>query len=41
MYSSTKKSNESMSGTIASVTIVALVIILMWAGVFAIYMARV
>ncbi|WP_018933070.1 hypothetical protein [Gracilibacillus lacisalsi] len=41
MYSNTKKSKYSMSGTIASVTIVALVIILMWAGVFAIYMARV
>ncbi|SHM38116.1 cytochrome c oxidase subunit 2A [Gracilibacillus kekensis] len=33
--------SHSMSGTIASVTIVALVIILMWAGVFAIYMDRV
>ncbi|WP_148434730.1 cytochrome c oxidase subunit 2A [Gracilibacillus massiliensis] len=36
-----KQKSHSMSGTIASVTIVALIIILMWAGVFAIYMQRV
>ncbi|WP_089740001.1 cytochrome c oxidase subunit 2A [Gracilibacillus ureilyticus] len=33
--------NTTLSGTIASVILVALIIIIMWAGVFALYMSRV
>ncbi|MFC4386940.1 cytochrome c oxidase subunit 2A [Gracilibacillus marinus] len=33
--------DHSAKGTIASVSIVAIVIVLMWIGVFSLYMARI